>query len=174
MEITRIRNVKMPDKGHEFDAGFDFYLPEFNEQFISDFFNHKGNSQRMTAISKLPTIKNNILTIPPGENAVIPSGIKINILKNFVGIFLNKSSIAGNKDCLIGAQVIDSGYSGEIHIDLHNVNPLEISFLSEDKIGQLLIIPVYTTLFEEITNKEYEESTKNVTRGNNGFGSTNK
>jgi len=54
----------------------------------------------------------------------------------------NRSSVAAKRSLIVGACVIDSGYDGEVFINLHNVGS-ELQVVSPgDKIAQLVLIPV--------------------------------
>ena len=54
----------------------------------------------------------------------------------------NRSSMAAKKSLVVGACVIDSGYDGEVFIDLHNIGNTEQTIKSGDKIAQLVMTPV--------------------------------
>ena len=54
----------------------------------------------------------------------------------------NRSSVAAKRSLIVGACVVDSGYDGEVFINLHNVGN-ELQVLSAgDKIAQLVMTPV--------------------------------
>ncbi len=36
IKFTRVRNVKLPHRGHATDAGIDFFVPEFDKKFVED------------------------------------------------------------------------------------------------------------------------------------------
>jgi len=70
MKIARIRDVKLPTVAHDDDAGIDFYVPEFNAQFLKD----------MKACNDCYlTYYNNIFSIESGKRVLIPSGIKVQV-----------------------------------------------------------------------------------------------
>jgi len=141
MKYTKVRKVKSPKRGHDTDAGIDFFIPnDFSDKEME-----------------------------PGESLLIPSGIKVIIPEGHAGIFFNKSSI-GTKGVIIGAQVIDSDYRGEVHIDLHNVGDEAVNILAGSKITQLIILPIAGLTPEEINNEVFEADV--TKRGVGGFGST--
>ena len=47
--------------------------------------------------------------IPPGENSVIPTGIKMEIPHGYMVQVMNRSSVASKKGLIIGAHVVDAG-----------------------------------------------------------------
>jgi dUTP pyrophosphatase len=81
----------------------------------------------------------------------------------------------GAKKCLIvGAHIIDSGYSGEVFIDLHNVGLDTQIIKSGTKIAQLILIPVIHFIPTEVeTDVElYTPSMTISNRGDGALGST--
>jgi len=140
IRIKKVRDVKTPDRGHSTDAGLDFYIP--NDRTI---------------------------TIHPDDNVKIPSGVIMEIPKGWMGLFLNKSSIASKHDLLVGAQVVDHGYTGELHICLHNVGNYKVVLKPGSKVVQMVFLQIPTP-----TPFVVEEVNMNTDRGSNGFGSTNK
>lgn len=142
MIYTKIRDVKDPSRGTEQSAGLDFFIPNDLEE----------------------------ITIPAGCSINIPSGIKLMIPPNFVGIFFNKSGV-GVKGVLVGAQVVDADYRGEVHLNVHNISANPVVFKPGQKLVQMLIMPVSMCSLREVENEAYValDPTK---RGSGGFGST--
>lgn len=139
INYQKTRSVKNPEKAHSTDAGIDFFIPEDFPQ----------------------------MRLFPGESILIPSGIIIELPENHMGLFLNKSGIASQKCLLVGAQVIDEKYRGEVHIDLHNVGNQEIILEPGMKIVQLVIVPIW-----DGQPKQVESIDTETDRGTCGFGST--
>jgi dUTP pyrophosphatase len=166
--IVDIKKVKTPNRAHPTDAGMDFYCPQINDKLVEDMKNNIANNGIQYEKEK------GMLIIPPGVNAVIPSGIKVEIPYGYMGLFLNKSGVASKKDLIIGAQVIDTFYSGEVHIDLHNVGKNEIIIESDMKLAQMVLTSV---IYPEPTYADesmlYSDMRLESERGEGGFGSTN-
>jgi dUTP pyrophosphatase len=99
-------------------------------------------------------------------NAVIYTGIALEIPEGYVGLVFPRSSISKYDMHLRNSVgVIDSGYRGEIM--------LKFSFLEDgnlyqmgDKVAQVIIIPYPQITFEEV------EELSETERGEGGFGST--
>ena len=144
--VKRIRDVKLPAKTYETDAGLDFYVPDdFTE-----------------------------CSIEPGESLVIPTGVVCLIPKHCVGIILNKSGVAINHGLLVGAQVIDRGYTNEIHMDLHNVSQKAFVVKPGYKLTQMLIMPLCNSELLEVNDLQPYVERLNTQRKENGLGhSTN-
>lgn len=140
IKFAKVRTVKSPEKTYYSDAGYDFFVP-------SDF------TQILQA----------------GRSVNIPSGIKMEIPHGMVGVFLNKSSISANNHLIVGAQVVDHGYTGELHLNLFNIGIRPIEIKSEMKLTQLVLIPVYLGDLHETAPEYFNKKTE---RGPNGFGST--
>lgn len=142
MIYTKIRDVKNPSRGTPQSAGLDFFIPNDVQE----------------------------ITIPAGCSINIPSGIKMIIPPGFAGIFFNKSGV-GVKGVLVGAQVVDSDYRGEVHLNVHNVSANPVVFKPGQKLVQMLIMPVAIQPIYEINEGAFDS--KAITqRGSGGFGST--
>jgi len=162
--ITKIRNVKTPSRAHFDDAGIDFYVPSFDEKFIEDF-KSKNNSNYYY-------FTENKLIVEPNGKVLIPSGIKVVVPKGYALIAFNKSGIASKKGLVVGAQVVDSSYRGEVHINLLNVTSESQIIEEGQKIVQFILIPIALIDPIVIDKDEYEEYFNNTERGEGGFGST--
>lgn len=108
--------------------------------------------------------------IKPGETAWIPTGIAAELPQGYAGLIFARSSL-GAKRGLAPANkvgVIDSDYRGEICVVLYNHSAIEQIVTPNERIAQLVVVPVYTPGFEIV-------SELNDTRRNSGgFGSTGK
>ena len=116
-------------------------------------------------------IKANIektIKILPGESALIPTGIRLQIPEGYEGQIRPRSGLALKYSVTVlnSPGTIDSDYRGEIKIILinHGKNTFEIH--SNERIAQLVFSPVIQAEF--IQKKELTASD----RGRNGFGST--
>ena len=56
----------------------------------------------------------------------------------------NRSSVAAKRSLIVGACVVDSGYDGEVFVNLHNVGKETQYLRAADKIAQLVLILWYT------------------------------
>lgn len=164
IRFTRIRDVKVPTRNPG-DAGNDFYVPEYSESFVDILLEKNTNN--------CIYIEGENITIAPHSQILIPSGIKVDILdKNTYLDFENKSGIATKNELLIGAQVIDAIYQGEVHINVHNVSNKSQTIKFGQKLAQAIHKEYRDTEWEEISNEEYD-NIETSERGAGGFGSTN-
>jgi dUTP pyrophosphatase len=105
--------------------------------------------------------------IRPGATRLYSTGIAMEIPEGFVGLIRPRSGIAVNKKMdILTSGVIDSGYRGEILVNMINHNDHTITINHGDRIAQMLILPVYQAQFEEV-----DELSASV-RGVGGHGST--
>ncbi len=108
-----------------------------------------------------------------GESAVIPTGLKFGIPHGFMIEVKNRSSIAAKKGLVVGACVIDSGYDGEVFINLHNVSRKTQKLFHGDKIAQLVMVPVVHFYPKEIViDALYRHDITISNRGDGALGST--
>ena len=90
-------------------------------------------------------------------------------------VFLNKSGIATKYGLIVGAQVVDHGYQGEIHINVINTNNENPVYIDEgDKLVQGVLIPVGLHPLVEVPLEEMFLDDEMIpgTRGDGGFGHT--
>jgi dUTP pyrophosphatase len=107
--------------------------------------------------------------VGPGERAVIPTGLAVEIPEGYGGFVLPRSGLAArNGITLLNAPgLIDAGYRGEVQVVFHNTDR-EATFVVEPgmRIAQLVVLPV-----PELRLVEQEELAGSE-RGDRGFGSS--
>lgn len=123
-------------------------------------------------------MKESILSIrlKPHSRVLIPSGIRV-LLEPRASMLQanNKSGVSTKKGLIFGAEVVDSPYTGEIHISVINTSCSEVFINADEKLVQFIHIPIYDTDPEEIPHELYEEIATNWgTRGSKAFGSSDK
>jgi dUTPase len=85
----------------------------------------------------------------------------------------NRSSVAAKRSLLVGACVIDSGYDGEVFINLHNVGNVSQTIEAGTKIAQVILIPViHFRVIERRDGELYRYPIAMSTRGVSALGST--
>jgi dUTP pyrophosphatase len=107
--------------------------------------------------------------VGPGERAVIPTGLAVEIPEGYAGFVLPRSGLAArNGITLLNAPgLIDSGYRGEVHVVFHNTDATE-TFVVEPgmRIAQLVVLAVPGLRLVEQAELAHSE------RGKRGFGSS--
>jgi dUTP pyrophosphatase len=99
------------------------------------------------------------IIIESGQNALIPTGLRFGIPHGYMLQVCNRSSMGAKKSLVVGAHVIDSGYDGEVFIDLHNVGTKKQIIAGGDKIAQVVMVPViHFRLTESFDGTLYKRS----------------
>ena len=144
VNVFKVRETaKIPQRAHPTDAGIDFYYcPEH------------------------PTL----LGIEPGQSVLLPTGIKMEVPSTCMLQIMNKSGIASKKSLVTGACVVDSGYDGEIFVNLHNIGKNNAVIAEGDKMAQAVLIPIVTPAIE--ISEEDNIYGKVTSRGDGCLGST--
>ena len=147
LEYFKVREgVKSPERANPSDAGLDvFYCPKQNE----------------------------VVGLRPGDNAVLSTGLRFGVPHGYMLQVMNRSSLAAKRGLIVGAHCIDSGYDGEVFIDLHNVGSYTQPIQPGDKIAQIVLVPVVS--FRAIENSDgglYNDPITISNRGAGALGST--
>ena len=109
----------------------------------------------------------------PNTSRIIPTGLKFAIPHGYMLEVKNRSSVASKRQLLVGACVVDSGYEGEVFVNLHNVGVESQVIVPGDKIAQLVMIPVCSFRAIEISESTlYSEPITISDRGEGALGST--
>jgi dUTP pyrophosphatase len=110
-----------------------------------------------------------VVTIAPGERALIPTGLAISPeSSDVVGIIAGRSGLGVKKGVTLSncIGVIDSDYRGEICVGLinHGNEPFEVH--RGDRIAQMMFMPILHASFLETDTLDQTD------RGTGGFGHT--
>ena len=110
------------------------------------------------------------IKIKPQNSALIPTGLSIAIPEDTEVQIRPRSGLAAKSSISVlnTPGTIDSDYRGEIKIILFNHGKEEFTVNNNDRIAQMVLMPVLKAEFKEV-----EELPKTV-RGSGGFGSTGK
>ena len=149
MKFLKIRDVKTPQRGTSQSAGIDFFVPN---DYCKSPIKHKN--------------------IEPGGSLLIPSGIKAKVPQGYALVVMNKSGVATKKGLIVGACVVDEDYQGEIHLHVINTSNERVSVEPGEKLVQMLLIPVFYDILEEVNSEEELFGGEQTDRGQGGFGST--
>jgi len=118
VEYSKVRhNSRTPQRANPSDAGLDvFYCPD-----------------EKNAAGKF---------LKPGGSQLFSTGLKFGVPHGYMLEVKNRSGNAAKRHLLVGACVIDSGYEGEVFVNLHNVGT-EPQFIEPGmKIAQVVMTPV--------------------------------
>jgi dUTP pyrophosphatase len=109
------------------------------------------------------------LTLQPGERAVVPIGIAVEIPDGYAGFVQPRSGLAARHGIGVvnSPGLIDSGYRGEIRVVLLNTDRNETFEVRPGmRIAQLVVAPVASVRLVEVDELAASE------RGGRGFGSS--
>lgn len=178
MKISLTRNVKAPERGTQHSAGIDFFVPEYDSQFLTDF--TEKNKKQIE--SKEVEISTDQILLKPHARVLIPAGVHVNLeefTKRVLGhsensgvalIVHNKSGVGSKKGLDRLAEVIDQDYQGEVHMNVVNTSNENQIIKPGDKLVQMILLPVLYSTPEVVPFETlYDKSTE---RGGGGFGST--
>ena len=187
-KFVRVRDVHVPTRANQGDAGIDFYVP--NDLTVDDLIKcntntHVGNWS-ITDYIQVPSNEvyclineeDDICSILIGPHAtcVIPSGI-CGILEPEASMLQanDKSGVSSKKKLKVTASIIDSPYTGEIHHVVFNTTNKVVEINLGEKLVQYIHIPIYLTQPDEINMSEFEKLKKEKElksgRGSDGMGS---
>ena len=148
LKVARTHNLaKLPSRANPSDAGADvFYCPT----------------------------KNVFTELQPGESAVLPTGLKVEVPHGYMLEVKNRSSVASKRSLIVGACVVDSGYDGEVFVNLHNIGTEPQVVEPHTKIAQVVMTPVVSFRALETSNPNlYDWYPITISdRGDGALGST--
>lgn len=121
------------------------------------------------AAADLFALLNEPVTLQPGETAIIPTGIAIELPgPDYVALLYPRSGLATKHQVtrINPVGVIDSDYRGAMVIPMVNAGTEPYTIQPGERVSQMCIAPVYQAIFEETDTLSETE------RGSGGFGST--
>lgn len=139
LQVVAEASGLLPTRAHDSDAGLDVRA------------NIKGE-----------------LTLLPGERALVPTGIRVDIPKGYAGFIHPRSGMAHRDGITVNNApgTIDAGYTGEIMVNLINHGEYPVTIKLGDRIAQLIIQAV------ELPTLVIVDTLDTTTRGTKGHGST--
>ena len=151
LKFFRMRaNAKLPVRAHKTDAGMDlFYCPNGNRGVCTE--------------------DNGDYWIPARGSSLVSTGLKTEIPEGYMLEIKNKSGIASKRGLIVGACVVDRGYTGEIFVNLHNITHRNQTLHEGDKIAQAVFVKVRTDIELIDSDHIYDDETS---RGEGALGST--
>jgi dUTP pyrophosphatase len=126
IEYQRTRSTaRPPERANPSDAGLDL------------FFNPAPTTE-------LPFVdpEKDFITIQPGDSVLLQTGYKFGIPHGYMLEIKNRSGVAFKRSLVVGACVVDSGYDGEVFVNLHNIGTEPQTVRAGDKIAQAVMVPV--------------------------------
>jgi dUTP pyrophosphatase len=109
------------------------------------------------------------IEVPPGERALVPTGVAVAIPEGHAGLVLPRSGLAAKHGLTMANApgLIDAGYRGEIVCAVVNLDRERAVRIGRgDRIAQLVIVPVPSVA------PRWADELPPSARGEGGFGST--
>ena len=109
------------------------------------------------------------LTLEPGQRAMVPTGLAIELPgPDCVALVYARSGLAIKQGVTLSncVGVIDSDYRGEIKVGLVNLGAAPVTLSPGERVAQLCIAPVWQAAFAPA------QELSDTDRGAGGFGST--
>jgi dUTP pyrophosphatase len=104
--------------------------------------------------------------LSPNDSAQFDTGLFMAIPTGYVGKIVSRSGLSFRHNIEVGAGLIDSGYRGEIRINLHNFGIERVKINKGERIAQIIILKHESPDFVLVKSLDETE------RGNGGFGHT--
>lgn len=108
------------------------------------------------------------VTIAPGSQVEISSGVRVELPRGYFGMVCPRSGLACKHGITLANSpgIIDCGYTGEIRLTMVNLGSTAYTVRPGDRIAQLLVVPCELPTFVQATGLPDSE------RGTDGYGST--
>ena len=106
------------------------------------------------------------IRIPARGDMITGLGLACKFPKGHALLVYNKSGRSTKLKLDKGAEVIDAGYRGEIHVHLFNHSDVNVIIKKGEKIAQLILVPIWAGQPVEVEELDSTE------RGDGGFGSS--
>ena len=140
-------SAKLPVRAHPTDAGMDlFFCPAPRDD-----------------------IPKQIESVLPHGSSLFPTGLKIEVPEGYMLEIKNKSGIASKRGLIVGAFVVDRGYTGEIFVNLHNPSDRTQTIHAGQKIAQAVFVKIREDIQIIESGNIYDKETS---RGDGALGST--
>lgn len=172
MQFIKTRDVKDPIRNPEENAGIDFFVPEYNEEFLKALLAKNGGNTETVFENGSYIEADGTIHIAPHTDIIIPSGIRSKFGKNLALIANNKSGVATKKKLIFGASVIDCSYQGEWHMHLFSLSDRWQTIKCGEKIIQFIPHVISTEEIEVLNLTPEEFFVEKTSRGEGWQGST--
>ena len=150
LEYKMRKGAKAPQRANPSDAGLDVFFQPIDPATCA-------------------------IKLEPGENQLLSTGLSFGVPHGYMLQVCNRSSMGAKRSLVVGAHIIDSGYEGEVFIDLHNIGKETQYIAVGEKIAQLVLVPVVhfrALKLEEEEKSLYDTPITISDRGDGSLGST--
>jgi dUTPase len=137
---------------------------------------HSDKGDKYDDIFKFdPEKGQNYFLLHSHQRVNIPSGIKSRMANGDRALIGgNKSGVSTKHGLIFGAHIIDYEYQGEIHINVINTSTSPVRIYEDMKLIQFVETPIFTSEIEVSEDLDNFYDGHKSSRGEGGFGSTDK
>lgn len=166
MEIEKIQidikladGAKMPHYATDGSAGFDLVAHNFKKLF-------KGKKEIDLTKELQSSIEKGFVMMRPFERLLVGTGLFFQIPRGYEVQVRGRSGVSLKTGLVVIKGTIDSDYTGEVGIILHNSSQFLVEVKLKDRLAQGILAKVEQAQFKQVTELVDTE------RGANGFGHT--
>lgn len=113
------------------------------------------------------------ILIPARDHKFVGTGIRIALPERHAGLVMSRSGLAAKSGIFVlnSPGLVDSGYRGELKVNIANFSDVDYLINVGDRIAQLVIQKFETPELYILSNEEFD-ALGETERGANGYGST--
>lgn len=117
---------------------------------------------------------NETVTLQPGERKLVGTGVRAALQTDQVAMVCSRSGLAHKNGIMVvnSPGIIDSGYRGEIKVNLINLGTEPFTVEDGMRIAQLVITPFISVTFLPVEDEFFDALEKHDARGQKGHGSS--
>ena len=120
-------------------------------------------------------IRSNVSTIlMPGERKLVGTGVRLALPDGVVAMVCSRSGLAHKYGVMVvnSPGIVDSGYRGEVMVNLINLGAAPFVVDIGMRIAQLVLTPFVSAKFLPVDDESFEASESDTERGEGGHGSS--
>lgn len=112
--------------------------------------------------------------LAPGQRKLVGTGLRMALPDNVVAMVCSRSGLAHKNGVMVvnSPGIIDSGYRGEVMVNLINLGDRTFTVEPGDRIAQLVITPFISVHFLPVEEEFFEAADSFTPRGTSGHGSS--
>ena len=114
------------------------------------------------------------VTLEPGERKLVGTGVRMALPDGVVAMVCSRSGLAHKNGVMVvnSPGIVDSGYRGEVMINLINLGDKPFTVEPGDRIAQLVVTPFVGVHFLEVEEEFFKAADDFTPRGTSGHGSS--
>ncbi len=116
---------------------------------------------------------NETVTLQPGERKLVGTGLRVALPNDVVAMVCSRSGLAHKNGLMVvnSPGIIDSGYRGEVKVNLVNLGDEPFTVEDGMRIAQLVVTPFVSVEYLEVIDGAFDKM-KDTPRGASGHGSS--